>query len=118
LQPAPGVEDSQPDVRFGSKGDIPAPLAHFRFPPESRHRPFMSTRPKTTSLEKRVDPHCRYLGSTEAAVGFSSTKGTYQMTTKETAVEIMTCSRSASPQAADALVLFEATTSSEGQTVH
>jgi hypothetical protein len=47
------------DVRFGSKGDIPVPLAHFRFTPESRHRLFMNTRPRSAaaclSIPKNVD---------------------------------------------------------------
>ena len=34
------------NICFGSKGEIPVPLAHFRFTPQSRHRLFMSTRPK------------------------------------------------------------------------
>src|SRR6516164_4785820 len=38
---APGGEIPPGD---STKGDIPEPLAHFRFTPESRHRPFMSTR--------------------------------------------------------------------------
>jgi hypothetical protein len=37
-QPASNAD--QADVVVGSKGDIPAPLAHFRFTPKSRHRPF------------------------------------------------------------------------------
>ena len=42
------------DVRFGSKGDIPVPLAHFRFTPESRHRLIMSTRPSSIGLLARA----------------------------------------------------------------
>jgi hypothetical protein len=38
---------SRGDVRFGPKREIPVPLAHFRFSPESRQRLFMGTRPGT-----------------------------------------------------------------------
>src|SRR5262245_49570929 len=44
-------------VRIGSKGDIPVPLAHFRFTLESRHRLFISTRPSRAALHHRWVHH-------------------------------------------------------------